>query len=267
MHQMQMMAAAAAMMGQNVTPPILQSGSDSTPSGGTASGGSDDLTPFDSISNVPSNAPKIAANGVPAGQNLNRNSMMYQPMYPAAIYHHPGGMPMMPMYYPPPSALPPMSARPMTPGPNQFAQPVQQQPVRRGQSSKEVPQWMRDEEAKIGGQGTLMEKVKTGRDNMPPASARNLVSHISYDKQHGHVPLMRKDAVGQQSQMQGMGMQMPPQTPLMTPYGMVHPQNPYFASGVPMMPGYPMQPGMGAMRPPMQAMALQDDDDKPLMRK
>lgn len=229
------------------------------------SGESDDLTPFDSVSNGPMRNKKSFRTNQMSPAVVQQNSGAYQ-VENARGFNNSSAQPGVPHMYGPAHAyqqmpMMPMQMMPMNPYMHQqfpFNNNTAQNYPRNRASSKgktEVPQWMIDEQVNIGGNGTLMEKVKKGRDT--PQATHNLVSHIKYDKRGMHVPTLQenvplKHAVPQQFHQMPMNQA-------------------YMPAGMPMPNGAPMYsafPGNNPMMQMGQQYGLnEEDDDKPLMQR
>jgi hypothetical protein len=65
-----------------------------------------------------------------------------------------------------------------------------QKKKRHGARYVDDPDFLKNEEAPIGGEGTLLEKVKQGRAE--PKSKTNLVAEINYDPRTRQIPVLSK---------------------------------------------------------------------------
>lgn len=257
----------------------------------------DDLTPFDSISNGPMTSrhnrdqvgkqAQKATNQYPQQQqyrppvvrpsagNVQSNQYlagMHPQSTPVNVHYQPQqqvmhqGQPLIgtPQHQPQHPMMVPMMYYP-----NQAAAPQNQSQARPAAGvgtrklSKAAPKWLADEEPKIGGQGTLMERVKQGRPT--PQVSHDLVGAIATEENHDkgaahddHTPLGLQHPIHA-----NLGMMNPTMAqPMMQ--GFMHPQMMGAVdAGYPMMRPMnypqmlPVQPNTGA---------IDDDDNTPLGR-
>ena len=182
---------ALPMMQQNV---LMMQGTYSPSSG---SYNSDDVTPWDSVSNPPDirqTRPQTMS-GMPQQQIMPQQYQQQQMPPQNAMLR--------PQYQQQPMQQAPLQTGPI---PLAHANLYQQQQRNREKTSNggaagsrrgpKPPAWVNEHKPKIGGEGTLMEQVKRGRER--PKSQMNLINDIQYDPQRGQISMMPQ----QQQQLQ-----------------------------------------------------------------
>lgn len=181
----QMIPGAAPMMYPQYPqymPGVYQPGgyNSSTPSGTTG----DDLTPFDSVSNA--GGPRIRP-VIPQMVAVQPQVQQYPPEFLAMMQQQQA------MAMGVPNVYPHMQPMFIPQGQEQmYQQQAYSQSVPQtqqiGRRRPEAPEWLKNEHIanKIGGEGTLMEQVKKGREK--PKGKTNLVGEIKKDSRHAGAP-------------------------------------------------------------------------------